>query len=86
LSKFEAEVIERRDPMEKMAEHHSLDNVREKTNKPMIINDFLLTYMLLSPKPVVAVSKAITGENPPAPESPKAAECYVLEIPWQRDC
>jgi hypothetical protein len=42
--------------------------------------------MILSPEPVVAVSKAITGEKSTVNEIPKAVECYVLEIPWQRDC
>jgi hypothetical protein len=74
--------------MEVMAdrEQDALGTARGKTLKPLHINDFLLTYMLLSPKPIVAVSTAITGAKSPRNESVKAVDCYVLDIPWQRDC
>jgi hypothetical protein len=74
--------------MEGMAGHanHGGGGARRKRLNAMTMSDFLLTYMLLSPKPVVAVSKAITGGESQADESSKATECYVLEIPWQREC
>jgi hypothetical protein len=74
--------------MENMEGHanNTGGGTREKTLNPMTINDFLLTYMLLSPKPVVAVSKSITGVKSVLNDGPKAVEAYVLEIPWRREC
>jgi hypothetical protein len=63
-------------------------NIRsqKKAPAPLTLNDFLLTHMLLSPTPVVAVSTAILGGESPAEDTPKAVECFVLNVPWQREC
>jgi hypothetical protein len=58
----------------------------KKAPIPMTLTDFLLTHMLLSPTPVVAVSTAILGEESVEDETPRAVECFVLRVPWQREC
>jgi hypothetical protein len=52
----------------------------------MRLNDFLLTHLLLSPTPLVAVSKAIMGGESPADHTLTPVECFVVNVPWKREC